>query len=129
LLPAGSQTVVNSISAQVPPALRKEIYKNDYAFFQFYPGRATAYFTLWHRVTDPHDGCTTVVARTYLSPMLAVTVNDSRLKIWQNTDEVPHPIEWGFSKYSHDGCHYCVYYRIPGGEWHFYGNFEVDYPR
>ncbi|HEX5103472.1 MAG TPA: hypothetical protein VFV87_06655 [Pirellulaceae bacterium] len=107
---------------------RKTVFRNDYAHFQFYPGFATAYFTLWHRASDPNTGCTVLIKRTYLSRMLAVTIDDPHKWIWANTDPLPHQIEWGFSKQSCDGDYFAIYYRRPGGPWQLYGLFERDYP-
>jgi hypothetical protein len=128
-------------SAVVHPRI---VYRNDHGHFQLFyppsprPPHFTAYFTLWHRVPDPHNGCETLVAKTYLSELAPLRGSDPvHYDYWTNLDQQPHAIDWRIHKQSCDGCHFQIDYRrpetvnpsAPDEGWRCYGLFERDLPQ
>ena len=76
-----------------------------------------------------------MTAKTYLSPLVAITIHDPYFEHWLTTDHVPHEIEWAVAKRPSHDCHYAIYYRRPAppghsaSSWRLYGHFERDCPR
>jgi hypothetical protein len=124
-------------SALPIPARGEVVLRNDYAHFQFYTGNDTAFFTLWHRVSDPIHSCETTIARTYLSPIVAYPVENSHYRFWKNMEPFPHPIEWRVHRHSCDGCYYQIDYRRTDTHhvndwnegWRFYGLLQASFPQ
>jgi hypothetical protein len=143
-LPAPAETTPELVPGVHP--CPKRVYKNDRAFFQFMPGVATAYYSAWFCCPDP-QACKTIVSQTYLTKLIAITIDDPHYEYWQTVD-VPQTTDWKISKHPcrdcdcddcHDDCHdhhchdhccrYAIYYRCGGSHWKLYGYFCKDCPK